>query len=285
VTVNDVSVIVLLAAFISQFCACIQGVTIVAYVTSINNRLTAPLLLGANLGSLLVATVGMIQQPGAKDPLFYPEIYFICWIPVYIASMLAFLYLDRAYLEEYSVKRSIAGSHNNNAWGIPVWWEEIWKYVALYSLITLITWVFVRAAIPFAVLSTSTYDTDDTQTEQYVITISLVGVVLGSVTALWFRVDNDWYIWNLALFYSFCVTLYIWIAFDSSGLWKWKGANILVVILVFAMRFSDGFIAPTLFANIDRRYPNCSLKMNQFMSLISTITMFFGVWISFFLIG
>lgn len=50
VTVDDLSVIILLGTFIAQFCACIQGVVVVAYFTSINNRLTAPLWVGANTG-------------------------------------------------------------------------------------------------------------------------------------------------------------------------------------------------------------------------------------------
>ena len=147
------------------------------------------------------------------------------------------------------------------------------------------TWVFVRAAVPFAVQSTS-WDSDaNEETEQYVITVSLVGVVLGSLIAMFVRIDNDWYIWGLMLFYVILVAIFMWIAFDTAGLWKWKGSNVFIVVLVFCMRFVDGLVAPTLFANIDRRYPNESLKMNQWINFGSTITMFVGVWISFFLIG
>lgn len=168
--------------------------------------------------------------------------------------MVAFLILDRTYLaEQKEQKRPIAGS-DNNSYGIPVWWRTIWKYVALYSAITLFTWVFVRAAIPFAALSTSTDSSNNTETEQYAIGISLFGVVSGSITALWVRIDNDRHIWNLSLCYMIILIIFFWIAFDKTGLWKWNGANILVVALVFAMRFIDGFVTPILFANIDRRY-------------------------------
>lgn len=278
----DMSLVVLCATFVAQFCACVQGVVIQAYFTFVNEKLNAPLWVGANLGSLCAAITGMIQQPGAATPLFSPLEYFLSWIPLYIASFIAFYLLDRNYLAEHDHTKETTPS--SNEFGVPYWWKAIWKYVALYSLITLVTWVFVRAAIPYSVLATSTDSSDNTQTEQWVITISLVGVVLGSAIALWVQVDNDQHIWNLSLFYIILLVLFFWIAFDKTGLWKWDGANILVVVIVFFMRLTDGFLSPVMYSNIQTRYPEVGFRMNQWMGVVSTFSMFVGVWLSFFVL-
>lgn len=49
-SVNGISTMILIGTFVGAFCAGVQGITIYAYFVSINNRLSAPMYLGANTG-------------------------------------------------------------------------------------------------------------------------------------------------------------------------------------------------------------------------------------------
>ena len=64
----------------------------------------------------------------------------------------------------------------------PIWWREIWQFAALNSYIQLVSWVFVRSSIPFAVRNATREN--ETDTEQYAIELSYVAVLMDSLLAI-----------------------------------------------------------------------------------------------------
>ena len=145
----------------------------------------------------------------------------------------------------------------------------------------------MRSYIPYAAINTAMGGGDNSKTESYCYCLSYVGCALGSATVMFVReriIGNDQIIWGMILFYTALAGVFLWIATDDSGLWQWEGANEFLVVIVFVMRYIDGFVCPVLWINIDTRYKSTSLKMNQWLTVVALIVQFCCVWIAYFLI-
>merc|ERR1719295_1050337 len=134
--------------------------------------------------------------------------------------MIAYILLDRGYLKIHRV-RAVEGL-DDTVWyfGVPTWWKLIWQYIALYSYLVTTIWVFDTALIPYAVISTSMSDGDNTDTEQYVFCLMYVGIVLGTLYVSFWRVSSDTTISILSLSFTVLECVFLWISADDSGLWK-----------------------------------------------------------------
>merc|ERR1719474_397936 len=262
ISVGDISIMIYVVMFVTAFVGHLNWIVIQPYLTKINNRLAAVISFACNTGSLFTCILGMIQEPGDSDPNFSVRIYFLILLAVLVPSFIAYFTLNRGYLEENPVLRH--GDGTVYIYGIPTWWTLIWKYVVIYCYLLVVTWVFQRSYIPYAAISVATDGGDNTETEQYVIIFGYVGVVLGSVVAMFVRKDrdqnkiegcSDGNIFGLIGVYTSLAALFFWIAGDDSGLWAFEGAGILLIVIVFIMRFIDGFVIPVLLVNIDERFP------------------------------
>jgi len=281
---NAISFVLYIAVFVSAVVGNVFYILLLPYFTRINNYSIAPLTVGAALASTLTSVNALIQRPGSESPLYAPDIFYVIVLcSIIIPSLAAYTFLDHGYLREHR-KRVVVAEDNDTQWtcGIPSWWKSIWKYVALYSYLFSCIWGVVAALVPYAMISTSPTGGMDTETEQYVFCMMYVGMVIGSVIVTVWRVSEEKTVWVLTFAVSILFALFLWITFDGNGLWKWEGANILVVVLVFWMGVIYGVLLPTLMINIDERYPTHSLKMNQWMSLVGTSSMLLFVWISYY---
>ena len=217
--------------------------------------------------------------------MFDPQIFWILILgAVAVPALIAFVLLDRGYLRIHRVRPLEGGDESEWYLGVPTWWKLIWQYIALYSYLVTIIWVFDTALIPYAVISTSMSDGDNTDTEQYVFCLMYVGIVLGTLYVSFWRVSSDTTISILSLSFTVLECVFLWISADDSGLWKWEGANVLLVVLLFLLGCIYGVLIPTLIVNIDERYPSLSLIMNQYMSIVGLVTMFVFVWVAYFCI-
>lgn len=209
--------------------------------------------------------------------------YLILLSVVVVPSLICWIVIDRTYMKGRDT-HSVSDDGTEWYFGVPTWWKSIWKYTAVWTYLTVMTWVFLRAYIPYAAINTSTIGGDNTVTEQYVYCLAYVGVTLGSATAIFWRPTDDHVVWSMTFGYTLLAIIFFWIALDDSDMWSFVGANELLVIIVFIMRFVDGFVCPILLINIDIQYPNTSRSMNQWMSIVGIIGMFLCVWIAYFCI-
>ena len=157
-------------------------------------------------------------------------------------------------------------------------------FAALHSYSLLMTWCFVRSLIPYAVSHTSNAPHDNTETEQYVISLSYLAIATGSSSAMVLKIDNNiWFIW-IAICYTLLVILFCLIAFNQDGFWIFEGSNELIVIIVCLMRLIDGYLPPIIYEGIDKLYPETSQKMNQWIGAIGVFGLFFATWITYTLV-
>eukprot|EP01084_Bolivina_argentea_P306357 529390_1 len=307
-TIGNVSITIHFITFIASFVGHMMLFAIVPWITSINHKLSAPILTGTNLGTLCTAMVGLIQQPGADPALFSPTIFYLIWIFVFLLSLAAFVYLDVKYLRDIEIvlqkhnriknqvkllKQRERANHSKypklamvlSSFSLPIWWKKIWKFAVLNAYIQLITWVFIRSTIPFAVRNASPEsEGENTQIEQYAIELSYVAVLLGSALSIFIGIKQNKYFWYLIGIYSIFALIFLFISVDDDGLWVFWGSSGFVVVLVFLMRFIDGYISPLIYQNIARDYPNKAHEMNQWLSATAAIAAFIGVWITYLLV-
>lgn len=142
VILDNISIMIYLVMFITSFVGHMNWVVVQPYFTKVNNRLAAVINVACNLGSLFTSILGLLQEPGDSDPNFYPRTYFLILLAILIPSFIAYYTVDRGYLEENQISRHDDGTVY--IYGIPTWWKLIWKYVALYSYLLVVTWVFQR---------------------------------------------------------------------------------------------------------------------------------------------
>ena len=203
---------------------------------------------------------------------------------ILVPSAVAYVVLERGYLKNHRVH--VMERNDDTVWyfGLPSWWKLIWKYVALHAYLVTIIWVFDSALIPYAVISTSLSGGDNTDTEQYAFCLMYVGMVVGSLTVNFWRIDNDTTISILAAVFTIFEVVFLWISLDDEVFWKWEGADILLVILLFWLGWGYGFLVPTLIVAVDEQNPSLSLIMNQYMSISTLVVMFVFVWIVYYCI-
>eukprot|EP01083_Nonionella_stella_P015071 42189_1 len=307
-TIGNVSITIHFVTFVVSFVGNMLSFAILPWITSINPSLSASILSGSNLGTLCTAVLGLIQQPGAETPLFGPSIYYILFIFVILTSLVSLIYLDKKYLKEIEI---ILQKHHRtkqqihimkqreiytqsqcpklniilSTFTLPLWWKKIWKLAALNAYVQLVTWVFIRSTLPFAVRNASREEEgDNTQTEQYAIELSYVGVLLGSVLAIFIRIKQNKYFWSVVAVYTLLGLIFLWISLSDDGLWVFEGSSQFVVVLVFLMRFIDGYLTPLIYENIARKYPNKAHEMNQWLSATAAIFAFIGVWITYLIV-
>ena len=204
---------------------------------------------------------------------------------ILIPSVIAYAFLERGYLKSRGPRES-AGGQDDTEWtcGVPSWWKLIWKYVALHAFLHSMFWAVIVALIPYTVMSTSRIGDMGTGIEQYAFCLLYVGMVIGSEIVSFWRVSAEKSVWMMAMAVFIMFVLFLWITFDDTGFWKWEGANVFVVVLLCWMGLLYGVLVPTLMINIDEKFPDHSLKMNQWMNLIAAGSMFVFVWISYFIV-
>ena len=235
----------------------------------------------------MISFLALVQRPGDEQPLFDPHIFYVILMgAILVPSMIAFLLLDCQYLKTRWIPAIELQSTDDTEWhfGIPSWWRLIWVYTAVYSYVVVAIWVFDAALIPYAVQSTAMDGGTNTDTEQYVFCLMYVGMVAGSLIVSFVRISDDFTVWIMTVVFTGLQAVYLWIACDTMDLWRWNGANIFLVIIIFLIGFIYGVLIPTLIINVDERYPQYSLKMNNYMSIIALILMFVFVWISYFVV-
>ena len=233
--------------------------------------------------SASISGLALVQRPGDSNPIFDAQIFCVFVLgAILVPSLIAFTLLDRGYLKKY--RDRVLGGHVDTIWhcGVPAWWKLIWQYILLYSYLLAIVWSIDSPLIPYAVISTSMNGGDNTDTEQYVYCLMYVGMVLGTLFTTFWRVSRDQTITILTAVFTVLEGVFLWISLDSSGLWKWEGANVLLVMLLFVMGLLYGILIPTLIVNIDERYPSLSLIMNQYMSNVGLVMQFVFVWVAYF---
>ena len=301
-SVGSVSMTIYAMTFSSSFIGHLQTCAVIPYFSSINPRLTSPVLTGSNLGALSTALLGLLQKPGNKQPLFSPTVFYLLCIALFVVSLCSFYYLDFRYLRNIEVihvnqrklsqqnaKRATKGSKIRDlvsSFSVPSFWRLIWKFAAYNASIQLVTWVFVRSVMPYAVAHTATNsDSENTETEQYAIELSFIALLSGSALSL-FVPMKEWrnFVVVLAVYIGLSF-IFLGVAVDiGSGLWIFYGSNVFIVALVFLMRFIDGFVSPLLFKEVARLYPERAHAMNQWISGIEKISTFIGVWLTYFLV-
>ena len=121
VSINGTSIIIMLVVFISNFVEHMQTSALLPWVTSeIDPGLISTFMSGSNLGSVLAAMFGLIQQPGNANKtgnngaIFTPTVYFLIIDCFIIISLIAFIIIDKIYLQK-NVFRKYRNMNNNNS--------------------------------------------------------------------------------------------------------------------------------------------------------------------------
>ena len=168
---------------------------------------------------------------------------------------------------------------------VPVWWRKIWRFATLNAYIQLVTWVFIRSSIPFAVRNVSSEEKgENTQVEQYAIGLSLVAVLAGSTVSIFIEIKQNKYFTYWIAVYSLFALVFLVVAVSDNGLWVFWASEAFVVILVVCMRFIDGYLSPLIYQNVAIQYPETAHEMNQWISATAAVAAFVGVWITYLLV-
>ena len=164
----------------------------------------------------------------------------------------------------------------------PIWWREIWQFAAVNSYIQLVSWVFVRSSIPFAVRNATREN--ETDTEQYAIELSYVAALMGSLLAIFVGIRRSKIFLCITCVYTLVALLFLIVSVQNDGAWVFDGSDAFVVCLVVFLRFVDGYLSPLIYQNVARRYPNRAREMNQWLGATAAISAFVGVWITYALV-
>ncbi len=74
--------------------------------TQIDPRLIVNVMAGSHVGSMIVATVAIIQEPGSSHPRFKPPIFFFICTCLLILPLLTLIYIESYHLKKYKHLRS-----------------------------------------------------------------------------------------------------------------------------------------------------------------------------------
>lgn len=251
------------------------------------------------------AVAGLVQQPGSDDPVFGPSVFFILWTLPFLVSLASFAFLDWKYLREIEsvihqrdrTKNQIRRMEQRQKckdstfplvarlwlpFSAPTWWREVWRFAALNAYIQVVTWVFIRSSIPFAVRNVSPEEKgQNTVIEQYSIGLSLVAVLIGSTVSNFVGIRQNKYFMVWIVLYSVFAVVFLMIAVNDSGLWVFWGSEEFVVVLVVCMRLIDGYLSPLIYQNVAREHPKTAHERNQWISATAAAAAFVGVWITY----
>ena len=111
----NISIIIYLTVFIGATIGNLQTIALLPWISSVNPILCAPVMVGNNIGILIGALLGLIQNPGDDgNQLFTPTVFFVIITFLLILSYIVWIYIDLYYFDSYIISPAINGGDDNN---------------------------------------------------------------------------------------------------------------------------------------------------------------------------
>jgi len=147
----------------------------------------------------------------------------------------------------------------------------------------ILTWAFIRSTLPFAISHSVEYGGGENR-EQYAIEFSYVAVTAGSLLAVFVHLKRERYFFIVIALFSVLMLIFIVFLADSSKHLLFDGESVTIVLLVFGMRFVDGYLSPMIYKRVGELFADDNMAMNKWIAGIEKFCAFFGIWIIFSLV-
>eukprot|EP01084_Bolivina_argentea_P036196 67002_1 len=286
-TINDFSFIIMLVTHCSAGIGHLQTIAIIPWLLAFNPEMSSLIMFGGGIASVIASCLGLIQSPGSNKPLFGPSAYYSIMLICILCSLVSWIYLDRNIITpkqcQVDRKQRLTQGQSHKLKCIPLWWRKVYIYAIIDSFIQLITWSFIRSALPFAIAHSVKYGAGE-RSEQYAIEFSYIAVTAGSFCANIIKLQSIKSFVIVCLIFGVFTLIFMVFVIDSAKHLIFKGESVLIVIIVGCMRFIDGWITPLIFRRVAVAYPNESLLMNKWIAGVEKLLSFGGVWIIYIIV-